>query len=87
MPHVTVKLWPGQPAARIGRLSEQILASVTGTLGCSEDSVSIAFEEVDPTAWMERVYRPDIAARWPHLTQRPGYGPGPISTGSDFTKE
>ena len=77
MPHVIVKLWPGLPDDSIRDLSDQILESVTATLGYSTDSVSIAFEEVAPQDWMERVYAPDIAARWPSLTQRPGYGPGP----------
>lgn len=77
MPHITVKLWPGTSAADIRHLSDQILASVTETLGTSDDSVSIAFEEIEPQAWMEEVYHPDIAARWSTLTKHPGYGPEP----------
>lgn len=87
MPHVTVKLWPGQSASSIRQLSGQILASVTETLGFSRESVSIAFEEVEPGAWMERVYRPEIAERWPLLTERPGYGPGPAPSPTNLMQE
>lgn len=77
MPHVIVKLWPGQPEASVRKLNDQILASVTDTLGYAQDSVSIAFEEVAPQDWMDSVYAADIAAQWHRLTKRPGYGPGP----------
>ena len=77
MPHVIVKLWPGQSVASKQRLSDRILSSVTETLGCAEHSVSIGFEEVPPGSWMAQVYDSDIASRWGQLTKTPGYGPGP----------
>lgn len=75
MPHVIVKLWPGKSAGQKRALSDAIVESVTGILGYGPDSVSVAFEEVASADWMGRVYQPDIAAKWPSLTKRPGYGP------------
>ncbi|MGQ7828853.1 tautomerase family protein [Altererythrobacter sp. Z27] len=76
MPHVIVKLWPGQPAASKQQLSDAIVASVTDILGYGADSVSVGFEEVSPADWMSQVYEPDITSRWTQLTKTPGYGTG-----------
>lgn len=77
MPHVIVKLWPGKSDQQKRALSDAITKQVTGILGNGPDSVSVGFEEVSPADWMAQVYQPDIAAKWPDLTKRPGYGAGP----------
>ena len=82
MPHVIVKLWPGKSAQQKQRLSDAIVSDVTSVLGYGDESVSVAFEEVESRDWTEQVYRPDILARWDSLTKQPGYGPRP-----DRTKE
>lgn len=74
MPHVIVKLWPGKTDAQKQMLSDEIVRSVTSTLGYGEESVSVGFEEVSSDAWMSQVYEPDIIAKWPSLTKEPGYG-------------
>jgi len=38
-----------------------------------EESVSVAFEEVDADAWAEQVYQPDIIAKSGTLYKKPGY--------------
>jgi 4-oxalocrotonate tautomerase len=35
--------------------------------------VSVAFEEVEPDDWAEKVYRPDILDNKTKLYQEPGY--------------
>ena len=78
MPHVIVKLWPGQSNAQKRELTAAIVRDVTKILGHSEDSVSVGFEEVAPTDWSAQVYAPDIQGKWKSLTKPPGYGSGPI---------
>lgn len=77
MPHVIVKLWPGKSREQKQRLTDAIVESVTGILNYSEESVSVALEEVAPTDWTVKVYTPDIAERWGSLSKKPGYGSGP----------
>ena len=77
MPHVNVKLWPGKSDDQKQRLTERIVRGVADVLGYGEDAVSVAFEEVAPTAWTAQVYEPDILANWVCLTKQPGYGEPP----------
>ena len=73
MPHVIVKLLPGRSEAQKARLTEKIVQHVIEDLGASEDSVSVAFEEVKPPDWARQVDQPDIKAKWDTLTKKPGY--------------
>ena len=77
MPHVTVKLWPGQSEDQKRQLSDAILKDVTQILRCGAESVSIGFEEVSARDWTEQVFKPDILDKWAGLTKEPGYGPRP----------
>jgi 4-oxalocrotonate tautomerase len=74
MPHIIVKLWPGQSDEQKQRLSDAIVGDVTSILGYGEDAVSVAFEEVAARDWDAQVYAPDILGRWDRLTKQPGYG-------------
>ncbi len=40
---------------------------------CGEESVSVAFEEVNPEDWAEKVYEPDIVNNPEKLYRKPGY--------------
>lgn len=71
MPHITVKLYPGRTEQQKARLSEQIVRNAVSILETDEDSVSVAFEDVNPSAWPE-VYRSEILNN-PKLYKRPGY--------------
>lgn len=42
-------------------------------LNYGEESVSVAFEEVKPGDWGEKVYKPDIKNKWSQLYKKPGY--------------
>ena len=73
MPHVIVKLWPGKSERQKRELAERITKDVMRVLEYSEDSVSVAMEEVAQEAWAEQVYQPDIVQAADRLYKTPGY--------------
>ena len=73
MPHVIVKLWPGESEQQKNRLAEAIIKDVMDILHYGEESVSVAMEEVKSQDWVEKVYRPDIRNQWDKLYKKPGY--------------
>jgi 4-oxalocrotonate tautomerase len=75
MPHVIVKMYPGRSEQQKRRLAEAIVKDVVAIAGGSEDSVSVAIEEIAPAEWTEKVYKPDIQRNWDRLYKKPGYKP------------
>jgi len=75
MPHVLVKLWPGKSEQEKARLAMEITDSVMSVLNYGAESVSVGFEEVGSQEWAEKVYRPDIQAKWTQLYKKPEYNP------------
>ncbi len=73
MPHVIVKLWPGKSEQQKAQLAKDIVNDVMTVLNYGEESVSVAFEEVEPHDWAEKVYQPDIVRNSERLYKRPGY--------------
>jgi len=73
MPHVIVKLWPGKSEQQKARLAEKIVEDVTTVLNYGEESVSVAYEEIDSRDWAEKVYQPDIVRNSDRLYKKPGY--------------
>jgi len=73
MPHVIVKLRPGESEAQKNKLAERIAQAVTDVLGYGEESVSVAMEEVEARDWAEKVYKPDIVGKPDQLYKKPGY--------------
>jgi 4-oxalocrotonate tautomerase len=73
VPHVIVKLWPGPYERQKARLAEEITRAVMSVLDYGEESVSVAFEEVEPQDWAEKVYKPDIVNGPEKLYKKPGY--------------
>lgn len=73
MPHVIVKLHPGRTEEQKRRLTEEIVKDVMAIANSPETSVSVAFEEVAPADWPEKVYRPDILDKQHTLYKKPGY--------------
>jgi 4-oxalocrotonate tautomerase len=73
MPHVIVKLWPGKSEQQKARLAEEIAKDVMSVLNYGDESVSVAFEEVEPQDWAEKVYKPDIVNNPEKLYKKPGY--------------
>jgi len=73
MPHVIVKLWPGKSAQQKVRLAQNITKAVMDVLHYGEESVFVAFEEVEPGEWAAKVYQPDIVGNAAKLYKKPGY--------------
>ena len=78
MPHVVVKLWPGESEEQKSRLAERIAQAVMEVLGYGEESVSVAMEEVEARDWKELVYKPDIVSKPDQLYKKPGYNPSDL---------
>ena len=75
MPHVIVRMYPGRSEAVKQRLAYEIVRDVVDIAKCDESAVSVAIEEVDPSAWPEKVYRSDILENSHLLYKKPGYNP------------
>ena len=75
MPHVIVKLLPGRSKQQKARLADEIVRDVVAIAKCEEKSVSVAFEEIMPEDWAEKVYKPDILDSPEKLYKKPGYNP------------
>lgn len=73
MPHVIVKLWPGRSEQEKQQLADAIVKDVVTYAKCSEDSVSVAIEEIKSSDWAEKVYKPDILSPRGKLYKKPGY--------------
>lgn len=78
MPHIIVKLWPGDSDDQKNKLAEKITESVKDVLGLDQQFVSVSFEEVLPAEWVEKVYKPDIEDKPDQLYKKPGYKPSDL---------
>ena len=72
MPHVIVKLWPGKSEAQKQRLAQAITEDVMKVLHYGDESVSVAFEEIDAKDWDEQVYQPDVVRKAHTIYKKPG---------------
>lgn len=75
MPHIIVKLWPGQSEQQKRQLADAITGDVMRILKSAEASVSVGFEEIAPDNWTKDVYEPDIQGKPDTIYKKPGYGP------------
>jgi len=75
MPHISVKLYPGRSEQQKVRFVEQIVKDAMSILESSEDSISVAIEEINPEDWVEKVYQPEILNNPEKLYKKPGYNP------------
>ena len=73
MPHVIVKMWPGQSEAKKKRLAAKIAQDVMEVLNYGEEAVSVAIQEIKSSDWAVQVYEPEIKAKWEMLYKKPGY--------------
>jgi len=73
MPHVVVKLWPGKSEDQKARLAQKIAQDVMDVFDYGEESVSVGFEEIASRDWKEKVYKPDMLAKWDKVFKKPGY--------------
>ena len=75
MPHVIVKMYAGRSEEQKQKLAEAVTKAVMAVTGNGEESVSVSVEDVAPSDWTEKVYKPDIENGSGKLYKRPGYGP------------
>lgn len=75
MPHVIVKLYPGRSEQQKIQLAEAIVKDIVAIAKCEEKSVSLTIVEIEPEAWAEEVYKPDILDNQANLYKKPGYDP------------
>ncbi len=73
MPHIIVKMYPGRSEQQKRQLADAIVKDVVAIVGGSEDSVSVAIEEISPADWTEKVYQPEIQKNWDTLYKKPNY--------------
>ncbi len=74
MPHVLIKHFPAPlTAEREAELVSALTTAVQNAFGCDEGVISIALEPVEPAAWNDRVYVPEIVQRQELLCKRPDY--------------
>ena len=75
MPHVNIKLWPGRSEKQKAQLAEEVTKALMKTIGSSEDSISVAIEDVPSNQWTQTVYNPEIRDRPATIYKKPGYSP------------
>lgn len=75
MPHVIVKLYAGRTEAQKAKIADEIVKAVMAGAGSAEKSISVSIEDIAPGEWTDKVYKPDIAAKWDVLYKKPGYDP------------
>lgn len=73
MPHVVVKLYTGRNDQQKKELADEIVKAVMSKLGSSEDSISVAIEDVNKEDWAAKVYKPEIEGKQDTLFKKPGY--------------
>lgn len=74
MPHVILKMVEGRTEEQKKALADALTQAVTMSLGCGEDLVSVAIEDVKDEEWMAKVFVPDIQQRSDSIYRMPGYG-------------
>lgn len=73
MPHVVVKLWPGRSEEVKQQIADRISKDISEIINKSEDSVSVAIEEINRDDWAEKVYNVEIKPNLDKLYKKPGY--------------
>ena len=75
MPHVIVKLYAGRSAQQKARIAEAVTKAIMSSTQNAEASISVSIEDVEPSEWTEKVYKPDITGKPDTLYKKPGYTP------------
>ena len=75
MPHVAIKLFPGKTEEQKIQLDEAFRQSLLTIFKSTDESISVAFEEIQREDWIESVYKPDIESKADKLYIKPGYDP------------
>ena len=73
MPHIIVKLWPGRTIEQKTALCDKITEALKTSIDATDDSISIAIEEIPKEKWKELVYDTEITGKEELLYKKPGY--------------
>ena len=73
MPHIIVKLWPGRTTEQKADLCNKITEALKTSVDATDDSISIAIEEIPKEKWKELVYDTEIMGKEELLYKKPGY--------------
>lgn len=73
MPHVIVKMYRGRTEKQKKELTDEIVKTLISKLGSSEESISVAIEDINKEDWANKVYKPEIEGKEENLYKRPGY--------------
>ena len=60
MPHIIVKIWPGKSKQQKKDLAEDFKIKMNESWGIPKNVITIAFDEVKPEEWYEKVHIPLI---------------------------
>jgi 4-oxalocrotonate tautomerase len=72
MPQVIVRLSADKTDGQKTRLAGEIAQALIATIGSTEASVSVSFEDVAPADGPETVYNPEILDKPNQLFRKPG---------------
>ena len=75
MPHVIVKLLSGRSDQQKAKIAAEVTKAIIASANCSESAVSVSIHDIQPDAWTETVYKPDILGDPGKLFKKPGYSP------------
>ncbi|MGI3899059.1 MAG: tautomerase family protein [Janthinobacterium lividum] len=75
MPHIIVKMYPAKSEAQKQQIADEVTKAIMSATGHGPDPISVAIEEVQPSDWVEAVFRPDILAKPETIYKKPGYDP------------
>lgn len=68
-------MYSGKTDEQKMRIAEAVTQAIMASTGSAERAVSVAIEDVDPAAWVETVFKPEIIGRSGTLFKKPGYDP------------
>lgn len=72
-PHVVVKMYAGRTEEQKKELADEIVKAVMSKLGSTEESISVAIEEINKKDWTLKVYKTEIEGKEDTLYKKPGY--------------
>lgn len=73
MPHIIIKHFPSSSKEQRDNISLDITKTISKNLHCSENVISISFEEIDKEHWYKEVYKPEIIDKKDSLHKQPNY--------------
>ena len=73
MPHIQLKLVSGRSEEIKRKLADEFTKVIMETLGNTEESVSVAIEDIPKEEWKVAVYDKEIKPSLESLYKKPGY--------------